>query len=77
MLFLEASMVEQNIIKDKKIKRRNGQVLFSLRSRCRWVDNIEMDLLEIESDGVDWTDLAQDRDKWEALVNAIMNVLVP
>jgi hypothetical protein len=33
------------------------------RPRRRWVDNIRMDLLEIECSGVDWTDLAQDRDK--------------
>jgi hypothetical protein len=36
-----------------------------------------MDLLEIGSDGVDWIDLAEDRDKWRALVNAVMNLRVP
>jgi hypothetical protein len=44
------------------------------RSRRRWVDNIKMDL---EWDGVDWIDVAQDRDKWRALVNTIMNLRVP
>jgi hypothetical protein len=47
------------------------------RSRSRWVDNIKMDLLEIGWGGVDWIGLAQDRNKWRALVNAVMNLLVP
>jgi hypothetical protein len=44
------------------------------RSRFRWVDDVKMDLLEISWDGVDWIGLAQDRDKWRALVNAVMNL---
>jgi hypothetical protein len=47
------------------------------RPRRRWVDNIKMDLGEIGWDGVDWIDLAQDRDQWKALVNTMMNILVP
>jgi hypothetical protein len=47
------------------------------RPRRRWVDNIKMNLLEIGWGGVDWIGLAQDRDKWRALVNAVMNFLVP
>jgi hypothetical protein len=47
------------------------------RPRRRWVDNIKMDVLEIGSGGVDWIGLAQDRDKWRALVNAVMNFRVP
>jgi hypothetical protein len=47
------------------------------RPRRRWVDNIKMDLLEIDWGGVDWIGLAQDRDKWRALVNAVMNLRVP
>jgi hypothetical protein len=47
------------------------------RPRRRWVDNIKIDLLEISSGGVDWIGLAQDRDKWRALVNAVMNLRVP
>jgi hypothetical protein len=39
------------------------------RPRHRWVDNIKMDLREIELCGVDWIDLAQERDQWKALVN--------
>jgi hypothetical protein len=46
------------------------------RPRHRWVDNIKMDHLEIGWGDVDWIDLAQDRDKWRALVNAVMNLRV-
>jgi hypothetical protein len=41
------------------------------RPRRRWVDNIKMDLLDIGWGGVGWIGLAQDRDKWRALVNAV------
>jgi hypothetical protein len=47
------------------------------RSRRRWKDNIKMDLKEIGSGGMDWIDLAQDRDQWRALVNSVMNLRVP
>jgi hypothetical protein len=47
------------------------------RPRGRWVNNIKMDLLEIGWGGVDWIGLAQDRDRWRALVNAVMNLRVP
>jgi hypothetical protein len=47
------------------------------RPRRRWVDNIQMDLRDIEWDGMDWIDLAQDRYQWMALVNAVMNFRVP
>jgi hypothetical protein len=47
------------------------------RQRRRWVDNIKMDLLDIGRDGLDWIGLAQDKDKWRALVNAVMNLRVP
>jgi hypothetical protein len=42
-----------------------------------WVDNIKIDLIEIEWDGMDCIDLAQDRDQWRALVNTAMNLRVP
>jgi hypothetical protein len=45
--------------------------------RCRWVNNIKMDLRELGWDGVDWIELAQDRDQWRALVNTVMNLRVP
>jgi hypothetical protein len=41
------------------------------RPRRRWVDNIKMDLREIGWNGVDWIDMAQDRDQWRALVNTV------
>jgi hypothetical protein len=47
------------------------------RPRLRWVDNIKMDLREIGRDGMDWIDLAQDRDQWRGLVKAVMNLGVP
>jgi hypothetical protein len=47
------------------------------RPRHRWVDNIKMDLREIGWGGVGWIGLAQDRDRWRALVNAVMNLRVP
>jgi hypothetical protein len=47
------------------------------RLRRRWIDNIKMDLLEIGSGGANWTGPAQDRYRWRALVNAVMNLRVP
>jgi hypothetical protein len=47
------------------------------RHRLRWVDNIRMDLREIGWDGMDWIELAQDRDQWSALENTRMNIRVP
>jgi hypothetical protein len=47
------------------------------RHRRRWVDNIKMDLREIGWDGMDWIDLAQDRDQWKAFVNTVINLRVP
>jgi hypothetical protein len=45
--------------------------------RCRWIDNIKMDLLEIGLNVVDWISLAQDRYRWRVLVNAVLNLRVP
>jgi hypothetical protein len=47
------------------------------RPRCTCVDNIRMDLGEVGWSDVDWIGLAQDRDRWRALVNAVLNLLVP
>jgi hypothetical protein len=47
------------------------------RPTRRWVDNIKMDLRNIEWDGVDCIELAQDRDQWRALVNTVINLRVP
>jgi hypothetical protein len=47
------------------------------RPRRRWEDNIKMYLLEVGCGGMDWIELAQNRDRWRALVNAVMNFRVP
>jgi hypothetical protein len=47
------------------------------RPRCRLVDNVKMDLREIRLGGMDFIDLAQDRDQWRALVNTVTNLQVP
>jgi hypothetical protein len=47
------------------------------RPRSRWVNNIKMDLREVEWGGMDRIDLAQDRDRWRAVVNTVMNLRVP
>jgi hypothetical protein len=47
------------------------------KPRCKWMDNIKMDLREIVWGGVDWIDLAQGRDRWRASVNTVMNLPVP
>ena len=47
------------------------------RPRHRWEDNIKMDLWEVGCGGVDWIGLSHDRDRWQALVNAVMNLRVP
>jgi hypothetical protein len=47
------------------------------RPWCKWEDDITIDLQEVGSGGMDWIELAQDRDRWRALVNVVMNVLVP
>jgi hypothetical protein len=47
------------------------------KPRRRWEDNVKMDLREIGWGGMDWIDLAQDRDQWRALVDTIMNLQVP
>jgi hypothetical protein len=43
----------------------------------RWEDNIKMDLQQVGCEGMDWIELAQDRDRWWACVNAVMNLRVP
>jgi len=47
------------------------------RPRRRWEDNIQMDLQEVGCGGMDWIELAQDRNRCRALVNAVMNLQVP
>jgi hypothetical protein len=47
------------------------------RARRWWVDDIKMDLRETGLNGMDWIDLAQNRDQWRALVNTVMKLQVP
>ena len=47
------------------------------RPRRRWSDNIKMDLQEVGGSWEDWMELAQDRDRWRALVSTVMNLRVP
>jgi len=47
------------------------------RPRRRWEDNIKINLQEVGCGGMDWIELAQDRDKWRALVNVVMNLRIP
>jgi len=47
------------------------------RPRHKWEDNIKMGLQEVGCGGMDRIDLAQDRDRWQALVNVAMNLQVP
>jgi hypothetical protein len=47
------------------------------RPRRRWEDNIKMDIREVGWEGMNWIELTQDRDRWRALVNAVMNLRVP
>jgi hypothetical protein len=59
------------LVRKQKAKRPQGS------QRRRNVDNIKIDLADIGWGGVDWIGLTQDKDKWRALVNAIMNLRVP
>ena len=47
------------------------------RPMRRWEDNIKMDLQKLEGGGMDWIELAQDRDKWRVFVDTVMNLWVP
>jgi hypothetical protein len=57
-------------------KKARGRIPLG-RPRRRWIDNVKMDLLGIGLGVVEWISLAQDRESWRALVNAVMNLGVP
>jgi hypothetical protein len=69
-------MVEKRNAYRTMVGKPEGKIPLG-RTRRRWMDNIEMDLRETGWFGMDWIDLAQDRDQWRALVNAVMNLWVP
>jgi hypothetical protein len=48
-----------------------------VKPRCRWKDNIKTDIQEVRWGGMDWITVAQGKDNWRALVNALMNLRVP
>jgi hypothetical protein len=59
------------------IRHKYRFIGLTYRPRRRWEDNIKMDLQEVGGGCGDWMDLAQDRDRWRALVSTVMNFLVP
>jgi hypothetical protein len=71
-----ARMGEKSIVYRLFVGKPEGKRPLGRSSR-RWIDNIKMDLLEREFFGVDWIGLAQDRYRWRALVNSVMNLRVP
>jgi hypothetical protein len=58
------------------VGRPDGMRSFGRPGR-RWEDNIKMELKEVGWRGMEWIDMAQDRDRWRSLVNAVMNLHVP
>jgi hypothetical protein len=58
------------------VRKREEKRLLG-RPRCRWENDVKMNVREIGGGGMDWIDLAQDRDQWNALVNTVMNRRVP
>ena len=58
------------------VRKPEGKRPFG-RDRRRWEDNIKMDLQDVGCGVMEWIELAQDRDRWRALVNAVMNLRVP
>jgi len=71
-----ARMVEKRGVHRVFVGKPEGKIPLG-KPRRRWDDNIKMDLQEVGCGGMDWIELAQDREKWRVLVNAVMNSWVP
>jgi len=71
-----ARMEERRGLYSVLVGKREGRRLLG-RPRRRWGDIIKMGLQEMGCAGMDWIDLAQDRDRWRALANGVMNLRVP
>jgi hypothetical protein len=66
---------EERCIQDF-VRKTEGNIPLG-RPMLIWEDNIKIDLQEVGCGGMDWIDLAQHRDRWRVLVNAVMNLRVP
>jgi len=71
-----ARMVERRGVYMVLVEKPEGRRPLG-RPRRKWEDNIKMDLQKVGCGGINWIELAQDRDRWRAIVNAIMNLRVP
>ena len=71
-----ARMEEGIVVHKVLVGKPEGKRPFG-RPRRRWEDNIKVDLQEVGRGGGDWMELAQDRDRWRALVSTVMNFRVP
>jgi len=71
-----AGMGERRGVYRVLVGKSEGKSLLG-RPRRRWEDNIKIDLQEVGCGGMDWIEVAQDKDRWRALVNVVMNIRVP
>jgi len=67
--------MERRVVYRVLVGKPEGKIPLG-RPRRRWEDNIKMDLQGVGCGGMDWIELAQDRDRWRALVDAVMNLRV-
>ena len=71
-----ARMAEKRGVYRVVVGKPEGKIPLG-RPRLRWEDNIKMDLREVGCGGMDWIELAQDRDSWRKFVTAVMNLWLP